>query len=359
MTPPEHSIPVAVLGATGSVGQRFVQLLLNHPWFQLVALTASERSAGKRYGEAARWIQATPLPPAIADMTLLPTQTGIDVPLVFSALDAGVAGDFESAFAQDGYVVVSNAKNHRMAADVPLLVPEVNPTHLDLAQQQKYGGGAIITNPNCSTIGMVLALKPIYDAFGITQVQVVTMQAISGAGLPGIAGMEITDNVLPHIGGEEEKMELETRKIMGHLQGGAITEANLTISAHCNRVNVIDGHTECISVSLERSATPENIIEAWTSFKSEPQKLDLPSAPAQPVHYFHEAGYPQPRLHRDLEGGMAVSVGRLRSCPVLDYKFVALSHNTIRGAAGGSILAAELAVAKGLLSGARAAKGHG
>ena len=359
MIPPERTIPVAVLGATGSVGQRFVQLLLNHPWFRLVALTASERSAGKRYGDAVRWIQASPLPPAIADMTLLPTKTGIDAPLVFSALDAGVAGEIESTFAQNGLVVVSNAKNHRMAADVPLLVPEVNPDHLDLVRQQSFGGGAIITHPNCSTIGLVLALKPLHDRFGITRVHVVTMQALSGAGLPGIASMEMADNVVPHIEGEEDKMEIETRKILGQLKGGVVTAANITVSAGCNRVGVTDGHTECVSVSLARSATPEDLIEAWNSFRSEPQKRNLPSAPNQPVHYFHEPDYPQPRLHRNLEGGMAVSVGRLRSCPILDYKFVALSHNTVRGAAGGSILAAELAVARGVLRGAHADKDHG
>lgn len=349
MTAPGQPIPVAVLGATGSVGQRFVQLLEKHPWFKLVALTASERSAGKRYAEAVRWIQTTPLPEAIARMTLLPTDTEIDAPLVFSALDAGVAGDIESDFAGHGYVVVSNAKNHRMEPDVPLLVPEVNPDHLDLVQQQDSGGGAIITNPNCSTIGLVLALKPIHDAFGITHVSVVTMQALSGAGLPGIAGMEITDNVVPHIGGEEDKMERETHKILGQLRDGFVTSADIAISAQCNRVNVTDGHTECVSVSLARDATPEELIRAWTSFRSVPQELNLPSAPRQPVHYFHETDFPQPRLHRDLEGGMAVSVGRLRSCSILDYKFVALSHNTIRGAAGGAILAAELAVARGLL----------
>jgi aspartate-semialdehyde dehydrogenase len=246
-----------------------------------------------------------------------------------------------------------------MEPDVPLLVPEVNPDHLDLVRHQNFGGGAIITNPNCSTVGLVLALKPLHDGFGITHVQVVTMQAVSGAGLPGMASLEITDNVVPHIGGEEDKMEQETRKILGQLKGGVVTAADITISAQCNRVNVTDGHTECVSVSLARDATPEELILAWTSFRSEPQKLGLPSAPAVPVHYFHEADYPQPRLHRDLEGGMVVSVGRLRPCPILDYKFVALSHNTVRGAAGGSILAAELAVAKGVVLGAQAKTSHG
>jgi len=238
-----------------------------------------------------------------------------------------------------------------MEPDVPLLVPEVNPDHLELVKQQIFGSGAIITNPNCSTIGLVLALKPLCDAFGVKQVSVVTMQAISGAGLSGISSLQIADNIVPHIGGEEDKMEREAHKILGRLQAGVLTAADIAISAQCNRVHVTDGHTECVSVSLARNATPEELIRAWTSFRSEPQQLKLPSAPSQPVHYFHEADFPQPRLHRDLEGGMAVSVGRLRSCPVLDYKFVALSHNTIRGAAGGSILAAELAVAKGIVRG--------
>ena len=349
MTQPEQRIPVAVLGATGSVGQRFVELLCRHQWFDLVALTASERSTGKPYAEAVDWMQTEPLPATVGGMTLQPTTPTLDARLVFSALDAAVAGELETEFASAGYVVVSNARNHRMDAHVPLLVPEVNPDHLTLVKQQPYGSGAIITNPNCSTIGLVMALKPLHDAFGLSAVQAVTMQAISGAGLPGIAGMQIADNVIPHIGGEEDKMERETRKILGTLCDGTVVEATITLSAQCNRVPVIDGHTECVSVSLTRPAGKQALIEAWTQFRSVPQELDLPSAPRQPIHYFHEPDYPQPRLHRNLEGGMAVSVGRLRPCAVLDYKFVVLSHNTLRGAAGGSVLAAELAVAKGVL----------
>jgi len=233
-----------------------------------------------------------------------------------------------------------------MRPDVPLLIPEVNPDHLALVRSQPYDGGAIVTNPNCSTIGLVLALKPLVNAFGLETVHVVTMQAASGAGFPGVSSLELVDNLVPFIGGEEEKMEAETRKILGRLGDDCVAEAQLCISASCNRVAVLDGHTECVSVKLARPATAEEIIEAWQGFSAEPQWLELPTAPAQPILYDSKEGSPQPRLHRDAGGGMAVTIGRLRPCPVLDFKFVVLSHNTIRGAAGGSLLAAELAVAK-------------
>ncbi len=344
-------VPVAILGATGTVGQRFITLLDRHPWFDLVALTASERSEKKAYRDAARWVQASPIPERVADMRLLPSEPSIEAPLVFSALDGSVAYDIESAFAASGALVVSNAKSHRMEKDVPLVVPEVNPEHLELARGSRYAPGAIVTNPNCSTIALVMALKPIWDRFGLRRVSVATMQAVSGAGLPGVSSYEILDNVIPFISGEEEKMESETQKILGSMRPSGVTNAKLALSAQCHRVPVVDGHLLAVSVELERRTDREAMIEAWESFTAEPQSLRLPTAPSRPLYYWQEDAAPQPRLHRDLEGGMAASIGRLRSCSVLDYKFVCLSHNTVRGAAGGALLLAELAVARGLLKG--------
>jgi aspartate-semialdehyde dehydrogenase len=332
---------VGILGVTGSVGQKFVQLLAGHPWFEITAIAASDRSSGRQYREAVSWFQTTPLPERIADMEIRPCEPNLDCDYVFSALDAAVAGEIEIAFADAGYVVYSNARNHRMDPDVPLLVPEVNAKHLELIRSQ-HRKGSIITNPNCSTIGLVMALKPLVDAFGVKEVQVVTLQALSGAGYPGVSSLDILDNVIPFISGEEEKMELEPLKILGELTKTGVKPHDLRISAQCNRVAVQDGHTECVSLKLKLPARPEDLIQAWTSFRAEPQRLDLPSAPAQPIHYFHEPNYPQPKLHRSIDKGMAVSIGRLRACPLLDYKFVLLSHNTIRGAAGGAILNAEL-----------------
>jgi aspartate-semialdehyde dehydrogenase len=339
-------IPTAVLGATGSVGQRLVTLLADHPWFEVVEVVASQRSAGRSYGDAVRWFQSSPVPESIADREVLPVDAVLSAPLVLSALDADVAGEIEERLARAGHLVVSNAKNHRMRADVPLLIPEVNADHLELIASQPYDGGAIVTNPNCSTIGLVLALKPLQDAFGLEAVNVVTMQAISGAGFPGVSSLEIIDNLVPFIGGEEEKVESETRKILGNLERGAITDAEITLSAQCNRVPVIDGHTECVSVRLRDAATVDEIIDVWEGFRAAPQWLDLPTAPAQPIIYDRAETSPQPRLHRNAGSGMAVTIGRLRPCPVLGFKFVVLSHNTLRGAAGGSLLAAELAVAQ-------------
>lgn len=351
LTPSRSRWPVAVLGATGTVGQRFVALLEHHPWFELVAVTGSERSIGKPYGEAARWIQSTPMPPSVAELVVQPSVPPLDCTLVFSALDAGVAGPIEVAFAEAGSVVVSNARSHRYDPDVPLLVPEVNAEHLDIVREQRFGPGCILTNPNCSTIGLTLALKPLADAFGLSAVHIVTMQAISGAGLPGVASLEIFDNVVPYISSEEEKIERETRKILGHFDGSRIIDAELKISAACNRVPVVDGHTECVSVALERPASAVEIREAFESFQGLPQALRLPSAPAKAIHYHERVDSPQPRLHRDLDGGMATSIGRLRPCGILDWKFVLLSHNTIRGAAGGALLVGELAVARDLVPG--------
>lgn len=342
-------IAVGILGATGSVGQKFVQLLAGHPWFEVTALAASERSAGKTYREAVRWFLSTPIPEDLAGMRIAECEPGLPCRIVFSGLDASVAGEIEERFARAGTLVVSNAKNHRWDDHVPLLIPEINPGHLEMTRQQPYGKGAIITNPNCSTTGLAMALKPLHDRFGLTKVMVVTLQALSGAGFPGVASLDITDNVLPFISGEEEKVQSEPLKILGTYRDGRVQNLELPISAHCNRVAVLDGHLECVSVSLRKPASPEEIIDAWNTFSSEPQSLKLPMAPAQPIRYFHEPNFPQPRLHRDLDKGMAVSIGRLRACPVLDWKFVLLSHNTVRGAAGGAILNAELMVKKGMV----------
>lgn len=338
-----RKIPVAILGATGSVGQRFVELLAHHPWFEIVAVAASERSVGKQYKEAVNWLMPTPLPAAIANMVIKPCVADIPCSIVFSALDSSVAGDIESSFAEVGYIVHSNARNHRMHPDVPLLVPEVNGDHLELIQGQR-SKGKIVTNPNCSTIGLTIALKPIFDAFGLEAVSIVTMQAVSGAGYPGVASLDIMDNVIPYINGEEHKMETETLKILGKYHNGKIEHSNFKISAQCNRVAVSDGHLECVSVKLRNKAQKSDLIAAWENFRGMPQKLELPLAPLKPIHYFREETFPQPKLHRQIDKGMAVSVGRLRECGILDYKFAILSHNTIRGAAGGAILNAELMI---------------
>ncbi|MBD3408804.1 MAG: aspartate-semialdehyde dehydrogenase [Ignavibacteriales bacterium] len=344
-------IPVALLGATGSVGQKFVELLADHPRFEIAELAASERSAGKPYAEAAEWNMASPLPDALAASSVKTCDpAAVESRLVFSALDSSVAEEIESAFRDAGRLVVTNARNHRMDADVPLVIPEVNPDHLAVVEQKlRAGAGAIVANPNCSTIGMTLALKPLHDAFGVERVDVVTMQALSGAGFPGHPAAALHDNVLPFIAGEEEKLEIEPRKILGDLADDSFRDADLTVSAACHRVPVFDGHLEAVSVTLGKPATEAAIIEAWRSFTSEPQRLGLPSAPVPPIVYFDDPRLPQPRLQRDLGGGMTVSVGRLRPSPFFDYKFVVLSHNTVRGAAGGTVLIAELLDAKGLL----------
>lgn len=342
-------IPVAILGATGSVGQKFIELLSNHPQFEITALAASERSQGKTYKEAVNWFMASPLPPEIAKMSVQPCEPNLPCKMLFSGLDSSVAGEIEMEFAEAGYIVLSNSRNHRMDPDVPLLVPEVNSDHLNIIETQKTPG-RIITNPNCSTIGLVIALKPLHDNFGLEAVHVVTMQALSGAGYPGVPSLDILDNVIPFISGEEEKMQTEPLKILGAFDGQKIQNLEFPISASCNRVAVLDGHTESVSVKLKKPATPEEIIEVWKNFSAEPQKRSLPSAPKQPIYYFSESNYPQPRLHRHLEKGMAVAIGRLRPCSLFDYKFTLLSHNTVRGAAGGAILNAELMVARGILA---------
>lgn len=352
-----EKIQVGVLGATGSVGQKFVELLINHPWFEITILAASERSAGKTYRTATNWIMSATLPNHIGDMvvrTCTPadittgTGTGKGPKILFSGLDASVAGEIESELAEAGYTVISNAKSHRYDQFVPLMIPEVNPDHLELVKKQNTSG-AIVTNPNCSTIGMVMALKPLHDKFGIETVNVSTMQAVSGGGYPGVSSMDILDNVVPYIGSEEEKMQTEPLKILGELSEEGIKEITLNISAQCNRVPVIDGHLECVQVKFKNKPTKEEIVEVWKNFKSDPQELKLPTAPKNPIHYFTEDRFPQPKTHRNLENGMAVSTGRLRECSIFDYKFIVLSHNTIRGAAGGTILVAELMKEKGLI----------
>lgn len=350
MFKPNKKIPVGILGATGSVGQKFIELLLDHPWFEIVALTASERSANKKYKDAVNWFLPFPLPDHIGNMTVRPTQTDLECPLVFSALDASAAGEAEMAFARAGYYVISNAKNYRMEPNVPLLIPDVNPDHLSLIDQQTETRGKIITNPNCSTTGLVVALKPLMDRFGLEAVHVVTLQALSGAGYPGVSSLDAIDNVIPFIGGEEPKMEEEPLKLLGRLKDGKVEAASFGISATCNRVAVSDGHLECVSLKLTDPPEPAEIIRAMEDYRSAPQELGLPSAPGQPIHYFTDDKMPQPRILRNLENGMAVSAGRLRPCPILDYKFTILSHNTVRGAAGGALLNAELLIARGYLS---------
>jgi aspartate-semialdehyde dehydrogenase len=345
----DKKIKVAILGATGSVGQKFVELLSDHPWFEINELAASDRSAGKKYSEAVNWIMQTPLQAELANKTVLKCEPNLESKIIFSALDANVAGTIEEDFARAGYVVISNARNHRFDEDVPLMIPEVNGDHLEMVKYQNFGAGAIVTNPNCSTIGLAMALKPLAYNFGIDALNVVTMQAISGGGYPGVPSMDILDNVIPFIGGEEEKMEREPLKILGSINKGRVEFANIKISAQCNRVSVIDGHTECVQVNLKKKTSKEEIIKVWNSFVADPQKLNLPFAPKNPIIYLDEDKYPQPRMHRNLGNGMSVSIGRLRECSLFDYKFVILSHNTVRGAAGGTILIAELMKAKGYL----------
>ena len=346
-------IPVAVLGATGSVGQRFVQLLESHPWFRLAEVVASERSAGKRYGDAADWRLDTLLPSAAAALEVKPLGSALESRLVFSGLDSSVAGESEDDYANRGCAVISNSRNHRMDADVPLLIPEINAGHLDAIDRQRKrrgGKGFIVTNPNCSTIGLAMAIAPIERAFGIDQLHVTTMQAISGAGYAGVSSYAILDNVIPFISSEEDKIETEPRKILGRWENDRFVDAPFRISAQVNRVPTIDGHLMTISLKLRSGAVDLDAIrEALVAFRGEPQQLGLPSAPRQPVHYAPEQDRPQPRLDRDREHGMAVTVGRLRPCPLLDIRMVALVHNTIRGAAGAALLNAELLDAKGLL----------
>jgi len=343
-----EKIPVAILGATGLVGQRFIELLQEHPWFKIEALIASEQSAGKPYGEVVDWQMGIPLPEEIAKIKILPPKPNLDCSIAFSALTNQAAGPIEKAFAEAGYAVISNARSHRMDPTVPLIVPEVNARHFKMIQNQTYHDhGFIVTNPNCAVIGLVMALKPLYDQFGIEAVQVSTLQAISGAGNRSATKEAVNDNVIPYIQDEEEKIETEPHKILGALMNSHIEQATFPISAHCNRVPVSDGHLENISLRLKQKASRQEIIDAWSSFKGEPQALSLPSAPENPIHYFHDDDQPQPKKLRNLEKGMAVSIGRLRQCKNFDWKFSILSHNTVRGAAGTAILNGEMLVKNG------------
>lgn len=345
-------IPVAVLGATGAVGQRFVQLLADHPLFEITALAASQRSAGKRYADACRWVIPGDPPPGVREMIVSPLEANLPARLVFSALPADVARDVEPRFAATGYAVCSNASAFRYEPDVPLVIPEVNGDHLSLIPSQREARGwpgFIITNPNCSTTGIVLALKPLHDAFRLTKVFASTMQGASGAGYPGVPSLDILGNVIPYIGGEEEKIARETRLLLGEVIDGAQREASITISAHANRVPVIDGHTVSLSLGFERAPTPEQALNVLRAFHGPTDLHDLPSAPVRPLIVRSEEDRPQPRRDRDAERGMAVSVGRVRKCPILDLRLVIVVHNTIRGAAGGSLLNGELLVKRGVV----------
>ena len=334
------------------VGQRFIQLLEHHPWFEITWLAASDRSSGKRYGEAVRWKLDTPIPEHIAQMEISPAQPEGSPQVIFAALDSDIARELEPRFAEAGCAVISNSSAFRMQADVPLVIPEVNPDHLAILEHQQWrrqSGGYIVTNPNCSAIGLVLALKPLEERFGIESLFVSTMQAISGAGYPGVPSMDILGNVVPYIKNEEEKLQEETLRLLGSLQGNLVQPLDARITAHCNRVAVEDGHTESVSVKLRRKATREEILAAWAEFTPLAGK-DLPTAPAQPVEFLDAEDRPQPRLDRMRGRGMAASVGRLRPCTLLDWKFTVLSHNTIRGAAGAALLNAELLVSLGKLA---------
>ncbi len=343
-------IPVAILGATGTVGQKFITLLQNHPQFRIQELVASQRSAGSWYKDAVSWQQSVPLPAELAETMVLSTEDELSSPILFSGLDSSVAYEVEKNYAERGHVVISNAKNHRMEARVPLVIPEINHEHLRAIEAQDYKG-AIITNPNCCVMQLALALAPLHRAFGIKQVMVQTMQAISGAGYPGVASLDILGNVVPFISGEEEKLESEPRKILGGYDTAqGFVEARIEISAHCNRVAVVDGHTECVSLSLEKQPkTMEELITTWNDFSAFPQEHGLHSAPQAPLLFVEGQERPQPRLDLWTGKGMTTTIGRLRRCPILEYKFVVLGHNTIRGAAGAAVLNAEAALAMNLL----------
>ena len=345
-------LEVGILGATGMVGQRFISLLEHHPWFEVKWLGASDRSAGKTYGEACNWRVRDAMPQAAAGMPVHECKPGKAPQLVFSSLDSKIAGEVEKEFAHAGHVVVSNSSNHRMDADVPLLIPDVNPDHLALVRaqrQERKWKGMIVTNPNCTTVGLVMSLAPLDRAFGLEKVMMTSMQAVSGAGYPGLSALDIIGNVIPYIGGEEEKVERETRKLLGRLIDGRVEMGNFIVSAHCNRVLVEDGHTESVSIALRSAAKIEDLLEAWRNYRSRPQELQLPSAPKHPIIVREEKDRPQVKFDVGSENGMATVVGRLRACPVLQWKYTALSHNTIRGAAGAALLNAELMKAEGYL----------
>jgi aspartate-semialdehyde dehydrogenase len=344
---------VGLLGATGLVGQRLIHMLREHPYFEVTALAASDRSEGKPFAEACSWKLPFEMPAAVSSIKVQPCQPPLDCDLVLASLPSDIALDSEQAFAKAGYPVISNSSAYRMHDDVPLIVPEVNPDHLDILPAQKrnrgYDRGFIVTNPNCSAIALVLALAPLHQRFGLEAVIVTTMQAISGAGYPGVASIDITDNVMPYIGGEDEKLEAEPRKILGKSTENVIEMAPFKVSAQCNRVNVQDGHLESVRVKLSRPASLDEVSDAFAGFRGLPQELRLPTAPERPVIVRTERDRPQPRLDRDAENGMATVVGRLAKDSILDFRFLVLGHNTVRGAAGAAILNAELLVARNLI----------
>lgn len=346
-------IPVGVLGATGAVGQRFIQLLADHPLFSVNVVAASERSVGRPYGEVCHWLLPTPIPESVCDLVVQPTEPNLDCRVVFASLPSKVAAQVERPFAEAGYVVCSNASTHRMGPDVPLLIPEVNPDHtalLEVQRGERGWKGLIVTSANCSATQLALALKPLHDAFGLRRLHVASLQAVSGAGYPGVASLDILGNVVPYIGGEEEKLETEPQKMLGTFQAGRIVPAPFAVSAQCNRVPVRDGHLACVSVEFQQKPTVDQVIEALESFRAPPEVAGLPSTPGTPIVVRREADRPQPFLDRDAGGGYAVSVGRIRLCTLLDLKFVVLGHNTLRGAAGGSIHNAELLVSQGWIA---------
>ena len=348
----QSKIPVGILGATGIVGQRFIQLLEHHPWFEVAWLAASDRSEGREYAEAARWKLRTTIPANVAKMKVSPATPDNAPKVIFAALDSAIAAELEPRFAEAGHAVITNSSALRMVPNVPLVIPEVNPDHIKLIECQAWrrkSGGFVVTNSNCSAMGLVLALAPLHKQFEIETVMAVTMQAVSGAGYPGVASMDILGNVIPYIANEEHKMEEETRKILGSLNGAGVVLAPFKMSAQCNRVAVEDGHTESISVKLKKSVQSADIVKAWEDFRGLEQIANLPSAPKKPVLYLEQQDRPQPRLDVDSGNGMTATVGRLRPCGVLDWKFTVLSHNTIRGAAGAALLNAELLKVEGYL----------
>jgi aspartate-semialdehyde dehydrogenase len=349
-----EKISVAVLGATGSVGQRFIQLLEGHPWFEVNELVASERSSGQKYADVCDWRVSDAIPNSARDIEVRALGDKLESQVVFSSLPGGLASTIEIELGAQGKQVFTNAGDNRMVPDIPLVIPEVNPDHLGLIDiQRKNRGwdcGLVVANPNCSTIHLVLALKPIWEEFGIEQAMVTTLQAVSGAGYPGVASLDMVDNIVPYIGGEEEKIESETLKLLGTVSGDHIESAAITLSTQCTRVPVRDGHTEAVSLNLRNQASVEQIVEAFQSFRARPQELGLPSAPANPVVVREQADRPQPVLDRNAENGMASVVGRVRECSIFDVKFIVLGHNTIRGAAGASILNAELLVKEGYIA---------
>ena len=344
-----------ILGATGAVGQKFIRLLQNHPWFEIKALGASGRSAGKPYSEAANWIESTPMPDSVKDLEVRNCISSEfkDVDFVFSGLDSSVATEIEADFAKAGIPVISNAKNYRTDPTVPLLIPEVNPDHIEMINKQRFtadGSGWIVTNPNCVAIPLTMSLKPLYDAFGIHSVVVTSLQAISGAGYPGVPSLDILGNVIPFIGGEESKIREEPLKLLGKLENGAVVHASFPVQATATRVPVINGHLLTVNVKLEKTpADISEIFKAMKSWTSPISELGLPSAPKFPLHIFEDERYPQPRLHADSEEGMQTAIGRVRSGDVMDVSYIAMAHNTIRGAAGGAILNAELLVKEGYI----------